>query len=98
MTQFLLIVILTETITQLSFISFISNGKHFHAQDLCQMLSQCLQRGLGATVKSYPHQSRDFDCLLEGPSNRPFSYSESVCGSNDISLQFVEFSNVHNCD
>ena len=22
-------------ITQLSFISFISNGKHFHAQDLC---------------------------------------------------------------
>ena len=32
------------------------------------------------------------------PCNRPFSYSESECGSNDISLQFVEFSNVHNCD
>ena len=31
-------------------------------------------------------------------SNRPFSYSEKECGSNDISLQFVEFSNVHNCD
>ena len=31
-------------------------------------------------------------------TNRPFSYSESECGSNDISLQFVEFSNVHNCD
>ena len=30
--------------------------------------------------------------------NRPFSYSENECGSNDISLQFVEFSNVHNCD
>ena len=30
--------------------------------------------------------------------NRPFSYSEKECGSNDISLQFVEFSNVHNCD
>ena len=31
-------------------------------------------------------------------ANRPFSYSENECGSNDISLQFVEFSNVHNCD
>ena len=30
--------------------------------------------------------------------NRPFSYSQNECGSNDISLQFVEFSNVHNCD
>ena len=30
--------------------------------------------------------------------NRPFSYSENECGSNDISLQFVEFSNVHNCN
>ena len=29
---------------------------------------------------------------------RPFSYSENECGSNDISLQFVEFSNVDNCD
>ena len=31
-------------------------------------------------------------------ANRPFSYSENECGSNDISLQFVEFSNVDNCD
>ena len=30
--------------------------------------------------------------------NRPFSYSENESGSNDISLNFVEFSNVHNCD
>ena len=30
------------------------------------------------------------------PLNRP--YSENECGSNDISLQFVGFSNVHNCD
>ena len=30
--------------------------------------------------------------------NRPFCYSEDECGSNDISLQFVEFSNVYNCD
>ena len=30
--------------------------------------------------------------------NRPFSYSHNECRSNDISLQFVEFSNVHNCD
>ena len=30
--------------------------------------------------------------------NRPFSYFENECGSNDISLQFAEFSNVHNCD
>ena len=28
----------------------------------------------------------------------PFCYSENKCGSNDISLQFVEFSNVQNCD
>ena len=30
--------------------------------------------------------------------NRPFSYSHNECGSNDISSQFVEFSNEHNCD
>ena len=30
--------------------------------------------------------------------NRPFSYSKIECGSNDISLDFVEFSNVHNTD
>ena len=30
--------------------------------------------------------------------NRPFSYYENECGSNDISLQCVEFSNMHNCD
>ena len=30
--------------------------------------------------------------------NRPFSYSENECGSNDTSSQFLEFSNVHNCD
>ena len=35
---------------------------------------------------------------LEFKRNRPFSYSEKECGSNDISLQFVEFSKVHNCD
>ena len=28
--------------------------------------------------------------------NRPFSYSEKESQSNDILLQFVEFSNVHN--
>ena len=41
--------------------------------------------------------TRTFRINIE-PFNRPFSYSESECGSNDISLQFVEFSNVHNCD
>ena len=30
--------------------------------------------------------------------NRPFSYSKKECESNDISVHFVEFSNVHNCD
>ena len=35
--------------------------------------------------------------LWEGKTNI-FSYSENECGSNDISLQFVEFSNVHNSD
>ena len=35
---------------------------------------------------------------VEVSPNRPFSYSENECGSNDISLQFVEFSNVDNCD
>ena len=29
---------------------------------------------------------------------RGLSYSLNECGSNDISSQFVEFSNVHNCD
>ena len=46
-------------------------------------------------MKPYPHRSVLSD---EKVFNRPFSYSESKCGSNDISLQFVEFSNVHNCD
>ena len=31
-------------------------------------------------------------------SNGPFSYSKKECGSNDISLHLVEFSNVHNTD
>ena len=31
-------------------------------------------------------------------ANRPFSYSKKESGSNDISLDFVEFSNVHNTD
>ena len=30
--------------------------------------------------------------------NRPFSSCEKECGSNDYSLHFVEFSNVHNGD
>ena len=33
-----------------------------------------------------------------GSVNRPFSYSEKKCESNDISSQFVEFSNMHNGD
>ena len=33
-----------------------------------------------------------------GKTNRPFSYSENEYASNDISLKFVEFSNVDNCD
>ena len=37
-------------------------------------------------------------CSHVSQRNRPFSYSENECGSHDISLQFVEFSNVHNCD
>ena len=31
-------------------------------------------------------------------SRRSFSYSKKKSGSNDISLRFVEFSNVHNSD
>ena len=31
-------------------------------------------------------------------SNRPFSYSEKESQSNDTSLHFVEFLNVHNSD
>ena len=30
--------------------------------------------------------------------NRPFRYSKKESGSNDISLNFVEFSNSHNTD
>ena len=44
--------------------------------------------------ETYSTQSQTFTILI----NRPFSYSENECGSNDISLQFVEFSNVNNCD
>ena len=29
-------------------------------------------------------------------TNRPFSYSENESGSNDVSLNFVEFSNEYN--
>ena len=35
---------------------------------------------------------------LSSPTNSPFSYSKNECGSNDVSLHFVEFSNVHNTD
>ena len=53
-------------------------------------------------VKSFIFKTQKLvKCLYEvwiEIANRPFSYSESECGSNDISLQFVEFSNVHNCD
>ena len=34
--------------------------------------------------------------LFEKSHNKPFSCSKTECGSNDISLHFVEFSNVHN--
>ena len=30
--------------------------------------------------------------------NRPFSYSKNESGSNDISIHFVQFSNVHDTD
>ena len=36
--------------------------------------------------------------MERGIFNRPFSYSEKESQSNDILLQFVEFSNVHNSD
>ena len=36
---------------------------------------------------------------LEGSQRyRPFSYSQKESQSNDILLQFVEFSNIHNSD
>ena len=38
-----------------------------------------------------------FDDTL-GIRNRPFSFSEKECGSNDISSQSVEFSNMQNGD
>ena len=40
-----------------SFCYFDETGKHFHAQDLCAKC-QFLQKGLGATAKSYPKHSR----------------------------------------
>ena len=36
--------------------------------------------------------------VYQAVRNRPFSCSENERGSNDISLQFVEVSNVHDCD
>ena len=40
------------------------------------------------------HRFEDEEVQID---NRPFSYSENECESNEISLHFVEFSNVHNC-
>ena len=55
------------------------------------------QSRLALAIPVLGARSRNF---TYGPShsNRRFSYSENECGSNNILLQFVEFSNVHNCD
>ena len=44
------------------------------------------------------HRFRNNLSLLFMHWNRPFSYSEKECGSNDILLHFVELSNMHNWD
>ena len=51
-----------------------------------------------ATTISMATTQKHFNLTFSDSRNRPFSYSENECGSNDISLQFVEFSNVDNCD
>ena len=67
-----------------------------------QFLPADFENGSDKTCKeqtrhlTLPHMHGDQRALFL--DNRPFSYSENERGSNDISLQFVEVSNVHNCD
>ena len=51
-----------------------------------------------ASVSQYFYSIHFYEIWNESCKNRPFSYSENECGSNDISSQFLELSNVHNCD
>ena len=48
------------------------------------------------TAYGYSKLNYLFNYLRRG-NNGPFSYSENESGSNDISSNFVEFSNVDNC-
>ena len=55
------------------------------------------------TVMIFIDLKKDFDTvnhqiLLNKMRNRPFSYSGKESKSNDVMIQFVEFSNVHNSD
>ena len=79
---YLLFVICYNVIWSLSFDMLIYEHVQFHEM-VCEKYSTC-----PTTCKNNPVKS----------SNRPFSYSKKESGSNDISLQFVEFSNLHNCD
>ena len=50
--------------------------------------------GLAMVIELFDHAKKG----LGRAANRTFSYSGKEFKSNDIMMQFEEFSNVHNCD
>ena len=67
------------------------NYKDFYVKASSCWAGQKIAVHLNSTA-TRPSSKLTFD------SNRPFSYSKKESGSSDISLHFVEFSNVHNTD
>ena len=59
-------------------------------------------QNVNSFITQRPTLMRKF-CLVKSdiflrPNNRPFSYSGKESQSNDVMMQFEEFSNVHNSD
>ena len=83
-------------------IRYIENFRTNSLVFLCPYLQQA--RHLDHYLLAFRNHDRTMDDLMNYRrrvglfNNRPFSYSEKESQSNDISQQFVEFSNVHNSD
>ena len=61
-----------------------------HEQERIQLVTSFDPSGSGQrNAVLQGHDAIDLSAILK---------TNVECGSNDISLQFVEFSNVHNCD
>ena len=80
-------------------------GSHFTAAGEETNCLRIACEDMLSRVVFFPLEDRDFNVkgyVSPVPKtyqhNRPFSYFENESGSNDISLNFVGFSNVHNCD